>query len=250
MQLSTRGIVLKEQPVGESGKLIIILTETYGIVRAFAHGARKSSSRLLAGCSLFSYSQFVLNSSKDAYTVTSAENLAMFHALRTDVEKLALTSYFSELCGFVVPTDSSSGQFLRLFLNCIHFLSNRPLSPIAVKAVFELKSMEFAGYMPSLVGCCYCGEYMGEKMFYLPHSGSLCCGNCVGKSSGQPCILLTRGALTAMRYIVFTELEKVFRFSLSSESLQILGRVTESYVLSTLERGFPTLDFYHSLTKG
>ena len=53
-----------------------------------------------------------------------------------------------------------------------------------------------------------------------------------------------------MRYIVFTELEKVFRFSLSSESLQILGRVTESYVLSTLERGFPTLDFYHSLTKG
>lgn len=154
MQLSTKGVVLKEQPVGESGKLITILTQEQGMVRAFAHGVRKNNSRLLAGCSLFSYTQFVLTISKDAYTVKSAENLAMFRCLHRDVEKLSLACYFGELCGSVVPSDPSAGQFLRLLLNCLHFLDQQTQSAAIIKSVFELKAMEFAGYMPNLVGCC------------------------------------------------------------------------------------------------
>ena len=57
--ITTTGLVLKEQPIGEAGKLITILTPELGVVKGFAHGSRKSSSRLLAGCSLFSYSRFV-----------------------------------------------------------------------------------------------------------------------------------------------------------------------------------------------
>ena len=96
MDLATRGLVIREQPVGESGKLLTLLTRDAGVVRAFVHGVRKSGSALAAPCSLYALSDFVLVAGKtrgrdrDAYTVRSADLQNLFPNLQTDLTRLAL----------------------------------------------------------------------------------------------------------------------------------------------------------------
>ena len=51
----------------------------------------------------------------------------------------------------------------------------------------------------------------------------------------------------ALRHTVYAEFDKLFLFSLSEEGCKSLGKITEAYVLATLERGFRTLDFYRQL---
>ena len=40
MHIETDGLVIKEQNVGESDRLITVLTSKYGLIRAFASGVK------------------------------------------------------------------------------------------------------------------------------------------------------------------------------------------------------------------
>ncbi len=58
---------------------------------------------------------------------------------------------------------------------------------------------------------------------------------------------LTPGMLEAMRYICDCLPKALFRFHMPDAGLEALTHVTEAYLTTQLERGFPTLDFYKSL---
>ena len=50
-----------------------------------------------------------------------------------------------------------------------------------------------------------------------------------------------------MRYIVYCDPKKLFAFMIGPKDMEVLASVTEAYLITQLERGFPTLDFYKSL---
>jgi DNA repair protein RecO (recombination protein O) len=54
-------------------------------------------------------------------------------------------------------------------------------------------------------------------------------------------------ALAAMRYIGSAEAKKIFAFKLEGESFEKLKSVCEAYVLSQLERGFSSLDYWKKI---
>ena len=58
---------------------------------------------------------------------------------------------------------------------------------------------------------------------------------------------VTPALLEAMRFICFCEPKKLFSFRLGQDSLEKLSGLTEAYLLTQLEQGFSTLDFYKSL---
>ena len=84
-------------------------------------------------------------------------------------------------------------------------------------------------------------------MFFLPRSGRIFCGECY-RPDGEPAIPLGRGVLTALRHTIYAEFDKLFSFQLPEEALEQLAKASEAYTLCRLERGFTTLDFYHSCT--
>ena len=59
---------------------------------------------------------------------------------------------------------------------------------------------------------------------------------------------LSIGIVTAMRHIVFSDFDKLFRFTLPSDSIRVLANVSERYLLAQTQRGFQTLDFYHQVS--
>ena len=59
---------------------------------------------------------------------------------------------------------------------------------------------------------------------------------------------LTGAALAALRHIVWGNPKRLFSFSVDEGSLERLSQASEAYLMTQLERGFHTLDFYKSLT--
>lgn len=247
MQLTTAGIVLRDIKTDEN-RLLTLLTTGAGVISAWANGANRTRSKLAASTELLCYSDMVLFCSRGRYSVDKADSRRLFFGIRSDLDKLALASFLAELTMELAPHGEEAGTYLKLLLNTLHFLEAGDRPPLQLKALYELRLLTLAGYMPSLVACRECASYESAEMYFFPAEGDICCGNCLGASIGG--IRIGMGVLTAMRHIIYSEPEKLFHFTLSSEGLQLLSRVVETYLKYRLEKTLPTLEFYHTLTDG
>lgn len=254
MQIHTEGLVVREGTVGENDRLVTLLTRDEGVLRAFARRAKQSRSRQLSSTQLLCYSRFSIYHARDKYIIDDAQPLAVFFDLRKDLGRLSLAQYFCELACVLAPEQAAAGDFLRLILNALHFLSKGLRPNTLIKSVVEMRMLSLAGYMPNLVACAQCGCYEADPMMFLPLEGTLYCRACwehlPPKDKQTPSAPLGRGTLTALRHTVYAEFEKLFSFQLPPPALKHLGEVTEWYLLHTLSRTFPTLDFYRQMCDG
>lgn len=249
MQIETEGLVILEKSVGESDRLVTVLTRQEGVLRAFAQQAKKMKSSKLSATQLFSYSRFNIYKGRDKYIINDAQPVEIFFDLRRDMERLSLAQYFCELAGALAPQETEAGDFLRLMLNALHFLCKGARPNLLLKAIVEMRMLSLAGYMPDLVCCAGCACYEADVMYFLPRSGVIYCGDC-RRPVNEPAALLSRGALTGLRHTIYADFDKLFLFSLSQQGLKELSGASEQYVVSTLQRRFNTLDFYHQIAQG
>ena len=249
MKLITNGLIVKEQNIGEKDKLITMLTESHGIVKGFARGAKDIRSPKCAATGLLCYSRLSLHKGKDSYIVGDAKALRIFSGLSKSMEGTCCAQYFCELACAVCPKEQEAERQLRLILNALHLLSENKRPMDLIKPCVELRLMCMAGYMPDIMMCKECGEYETDVMAFLPRSGQLICGDCLGKTETDSFrIKLNRSALTALRHCCYSDAEKLFGFSLPEADLKTLNFCSEEYIRFILERNFRTLRFLKSIT--
>lgn len=241
---TTRGLVLRETEYKDHDKILTLLTEDAGLVTARAWGVKRKDSALRSGCQLLTWSEFTLREKQGFIRVQEAVPLEMFSALRTDIELLSLASYFAQAAEVLAQQDMPDPQLLRLILCALYALCIGRRQEL-VKAAFEMRLSVLSGYEPDLSGCTVCGAETPDR-FHLA-SGSLMCAHCRDRSADGLWMPISTGACQALRFITQCPMEKLFSFTLSEESTKELSGVCEAYLLTQLERGFYTLDFYKSL---
>lgn len=244
MHIKTDGLVIKEQNIGESDRLVTILTRDFGLLRAFVRGAKNIKSRSLSSTQLLAYSHFTLYRTKDSYVVDSAEAIEVFFDLRNDIENLSLALYLAEVSAELSPQEDNANEFLRLLLNSLYLLCKGKRNPLLIKSTLELRALCISGYMPNLLACEQCGEFESDMMYFNLIDGTLFCEKCGEAESG---IKLSQGVVSAMRYIIYSDFEKVFDFSLSDEGAKALAFVSERYLMHQTQRSYKTLEFYYSV---
>ena len=250
MLLHTDGLVLSEQTVGESDRLITVLTRSDGLIRAFARGAHQFKNKSAAATQLLTYSDFAIYRGREANSIDSADARKVFFGLRSDLEKLSLAQYFCELARTLAPEADSGEPYLRLMLNALHFLENGERPPLLLKAAVEMRMLTLAGYMPDLVACRVCGHGESDPMFLSVRGGTLLCAQCCGgRPPERDMRALTPGVLAAMRHTIYAPFAKLFSFELSPDGVRALAAAAESYLLATLERSFRALEFYHRVAE-
>lgn len=243
MKTTTKGLVIREQTIGESDRLVTLLTADWGLVRAFVRGAKQTKSRLASSTSLFAYSEFSLYRGRDAFVVDNATPIEVFFDLRKDIVKLALAQYFAQLSFELAAEEQPAAEMLSVILNSLHLLCNSDKDLRIIKSTVELRLLSLGGYMPNILACANCSTYETDLMYFDTMDGCIYCENC-GKAGAIPC---SKNVITAIRFICLTEPKKIFSFTLSEENMEILSTIVEKYSISHLQKRFPTLEFYKGL---
>jgi DNA repair protein RecO (recombination protein O) len=185
---------------------------------------------------------------KDYSTMNEADSLEQFWGMKSDIELLALCSYFAEVTEAVAEEGRAQPELLSLILNSIYVLDKLQKPKQLVKAAFELRLMCLAGYEPLLDACAVCGAETPERPRLNLADGVLHCAGCRDGTGEGVSLPLPATALGALRYIACGDPRRLFSFELDVASLASLGAVTEAFLLTQLDRPFRTLDFYKGLS--
>ena len=247
MHIVTHALVLREVNYKESDKILTVLTRENGKMTLSARGCRKKGSPIAAASQLLVWSEMTLYEYQGRWAVKEAATDREFAGMRGDLEKLALGCYFAEMAELLSVEDVPAPELLSLLLNSLHALDKMDKPAALVKAAFELKIMCLAGFEPVLDACAVCGVEPEQPAFHLSE-GVLHCAPCreeVGEGISMP---LTPAAVSAMRHVAYGDPKRLFSFQLDEKSLKQLGDTCEAYVLTQLERGFGTLDFYKQIS--
>ncbi len=248
MKFITNGLIIKEQNIGERDKLVTALTESHGVVKGFAHGAKDIKSSKSSATGLLSYSRLTLHKRRDSYLIGDAKTIKIFSGIRKSIENMYLAQYFCELSGAVCPKEQEAKKQLSLILNALYLLSENKKELSVVKPCVELRLMCLSGYMPDIMMCRECGEYEKDVMMFLPKIGQLICKDCLEKEEDNNLkIKLNISTLTAMRHCCYCDAEKLFSFSLPEKDLKTLNFCSEEYIKFILERDFKTLRFLKTI---
>ncbi len=246
MLVTVEGIVIGRRTIGENNCFIDVLTDEYGVIEATAHGIRKLTSKNAGACGLFSYSRFCFAKTGMNYTLNSAEPKYSFYGISSDLEALSLAAYFAEVLKDTATAEQESKGLIRFMSVSLYEIEKRRLPLSQIKAVFELRLAAMLGFAPDLRACRECVCYESEEMYLDFSDSTIICGNCTKGKNGNFERLMP-SVLYAMRFIVYSPLEKIYRFSLPSVQLAKLSEICEKYLLGQLERGFRSLDYYKSI---
>lgn len=246
MHIKTQGLVLRETGYKESDKILTVLTREGGKRTVKARGCRRKNSPLAASAQLLVWSDMTLFEYRDYFTLNEADSLEQFWGVKADLVKLSLGSYFAEVAEAVAEEGRPDGGLLSLVLNSLYALDKLNKPPALIKAAFELKLLCVAGYEPMLDACAVCGvPDPAEPRLDLSEGVLHCLGCPAGEGISMP---LDNASLAAMRRVVYGDPKRLFSFPIDAPGMMRMGDACEAFLLTQMERGFRTLDFYKQLT--
>ena len=242
--VETEGIVTKEVKYGETSRIITLITKDYGKISAIANNVRTGKSKLIAGLSLFVYSDFVLYEGKgkqgSLFRVNEINVKEPFKKIKESIDKMAYASYFAEVTNKVVGENNPDVEMMRLLLNSLYFLNNDGADFSLLKPVFEIKTSQICGYEPDFSECSKCG--IKDEIVYLdPIGGRGCCRTC-GRLLKQS-YSLNETVKGLWEYIQSSGLKSALSVSTKQDTIDYLSRLTEGYLSVQLESEFKTLEF-------
>lgn len=163
------GIVLKGMAMGESDRLVTILSPDRGLLRAVVPGARKPKSSLRGRLELFVVNDLLVVQGRSLDRVIQAETRESFAPLSRDLAKLAIAQYWAELVLTLAQSDASPADLYHLLIQHLTLLTH--LNPTAsldtrvaqlTQGVIHL--LHWGGIAPQWDICCVTGAAIAPPL--------------------------------------------------------------------------------------
>lgn len=206
------GMVLKAEPIGEYDRRVVILSKEKGKISAFARGARRQGSRLLAATNPFSFGSFKLYAGKTSYNLIEADISNYFEGLRKDYEGAYYGIYFLEVMDYYTRENNEDKEMLRLLYQSLKALMHEKLPNVLVRYIFEMKAMVLNGEFP-----------------------------------GMPQGSFDESTRYAVNYIVEAPVEKLYTFIVTEAVLIELKGIADEYRKRYIDRSFKSLEILETL---
>ncbi len=167
-----QGIVLRTHKLGEADRIVSLLTERHGKVRAVAKGVRKTKSKFGARLEPTSHVALQLYEGRELDIVTQAESIDHFRPIRDDLDRLTRAVTMLEAADQLSLEREPNADLYRMLLGALRSLAGRN-SPLVV-AAFHWKLLALEGFRPEVAGCVMCGVEEGLVAFDPIEGGLLC----------------------------------------------------------------------------
>lgn len=233
--IKTTGIVIAENSLGDSDKILTILTPNVGKISCVAKGAKRPKSMLLAGSQLLCFGEYVLRKSNDLYTIQSCDPVEIFYNIRVDLEKLNYTATLIKIITDVTTENQNNYYILKLFLNTLYVISESDKNLDFIISVFKMRLLKILGYSPNVNECVCCGEKEDLSSFSIKDDGFKCS---VCSKQDKSSINLSEGSKYAIIYSLKADSKKLFSFSISENALKEFELITRIYFNEKLEKDY------------
>ena len=201
------GMVLQVMPIGEYDKRITLLTKERGKITAFARGARRPNSQLLAAANPFCFGEFELFEGRSAYTLARATIQNYFRELTGEFDATYYGFYFLEFADYYGRENLEAVETLKLLYQSLRALLKSAIPNRLVRAVFELKLMEING------------EYMEKPLGRLEDS-----------------------TIYTWEYVLASPVEKLYTFTVTEKVLEEFTKCVAENKRRFVDKTFHSLD--------
>lgn len=245
-QVVYMGMVLSTMPIGDYDRRVVLLTKECGKISAFAKGARRPNSALLACSQPFTFGYFTLIEGRSSYNMVSAQIENYFTELRDDLDAVAMGMYFCEFADYYGRENMEAMNMLKLLYQSLRALSKNTISKSLIRYIFEQKIMALNGEGPQVFSCLKCNEEVVCDKPYLLNvrEGGILCENCKRQVPGG--FYLQPATIYTLQYIASSSIEKLFTFRVSDEVLHELEKLNEQYMECYIDRKFRSLKMFEA----
>ena len=142
-QYGVHGIVLKRRNIGESDRILSVLTKEYGKIQVIAKGVRRISSRRAPHIEIFTQVRLFLHRGKTWDSITDAQTINSFSLLRKSLSLVSAAYYLCEIVDQLLPERQEHPDIYEYLSSAL-----RMLSGVAVRDIYvfcEEFSMEVLG---------------------------------------------------------------------------------------------------------
>ena len=238
-------IVLRRINFGETDRIVTLYTRQRGKVSAIAKGARKPISRLAGATEALTHGRFQLATGKTLDVITQVEVKDSFPRIRSDLRRIAHSTYVAELVDTFVEERGASEDLFQLLLSTL-YLMERPNDPEKIVRMFELQSMKLLGYEPVLDRCVRCRRPIpvGEA-FFSPSLGGIVCEEC--GPLPEDALPVSSEAIPLMRRLLVAEAREVEQTEIPAQAMEQITRAMRWYIRYRGERELKSIEFLQAL---
>lgn len=236
--IKVTGMVLSAMAIGDYDKRLVILTKEKGKLVAFAKGARRQNSSFMAGSRPFSFGEFTLYEGRNSYHVMNMQISNYFSEISEDFYTTYYGFYFLELAEYYGRENVEAAEMLLLLYQSMRALLKPSLPNALIRCVFELKVLRINGEYPQVFQCVHCGKE--EVVGFSTKGNGMFCEQC--QTLFEDGILVDASVVYAMQYIISTQVEKLYTFTVTEPVLNTLRKVMDSYRKKMIEKEFKSLE--------
>jgi DNA repair protein RecO (recombination protein O) len=173
---SEQGLILKTMKLGEADRIVTVLTQGEGKVRAVAKGVRKTKSRFGGRLEPFTHVDLLLYRGRELDIVTQADILSPFRRLREDYDRFTAASLICEAAEKISEERERNARLFLLVLNSLRGLEDPASDARSTSDSFLLRLASLSGFRPSLEACAECGAAAVKR--FSVHQGGMVCDRC------------------------------------------------------------------------
>lgn len=187
-QIETEAIILKTFSLAEADKIVVLLTEKFGLVRGVAKGAKRLKSKF--GGILEPFSVVVADLyQKEERELVSIRNLELERSYfnnAVDPNILQKFAYLSELLIEFSPPHDPNVRVYRMAKICFDSINEEPQMIELFVLYFEFWLLRLGGYLPDWNKCDVCSMQFNEREpANLQMNFHLICNRCRRSQSNQ-----------------------------------------------------------------
>ncbi len=238
----SEGIIVRQMPLGESDRIVTLITSKGSKIRAVAKGVRKPKGKLSGNVDLLNLVSASVARGRNLDVISEAHALKTFRTIKEDLASTSRALYLAELTDIFTVEGDPSESLYNLFINTLEVLESGDSNKMWIRN-FELKLLEISGFMIDFFSCIHCRKPLEpHDHLFSRGGGGVLCPTCRIHSPDQ-LIKLPLNTLKVLRYLIREGVQKSCNLSLTNETLDDLEKVLTEYMKFLAEREIKTLKF-------
>jgi len=242
--LKTYGIIIKRSNYSEADRILTILTDRFGKIKAIAKGVRKIKSRMAGSLEPYMLVNLQLHEGKTFYIVTGAEIIEEYKNIHSEIKKTAQAYFVGELVDKFLEEHQRAETIFEISQQILSAIENDEKD--LVISAYQLKIVEAAGFKPELFDCLHCKEKLSAGQNFWDHvEGGVICSSCQQKfNHGNE---ISDEAIKVLRFIEQNSFKNIAKLKLEQKIENELDKILLEYIKNILERDIKSRKFLNQV---